>query len=132
MHISKSSKYRGLAYVRGSKLLRVAAACFLAAQLAFLPVGSTAGDKPASTAPPVSTNDPVLRAMQTELSRAVAELAKAEQPPYYLSYTVYDQDFVVLAGAYGSLLSDTTAQRRFADVTMRELEFWTWSTTVAK
>jgi len=57
--------------------------------------------------------------MQTELSRAVAELGKAEQPPYYLSYTVYDQDFVVLAGAYGSLLSDTTAQRRFADVTMR-------------
>ncbi|HEY6943859.1 MAG TPA: metallopeptidase TldD-related protein [Candidatus Acidoferrum sp.] len=57
--------------------------------------------------------------MQTELSRAVAELGKAEQPPYYLSYTVYDQDFVVLAGAYGSLLGDTAAKRRFADVTMR-------------
>src|SRR5437867_10671145 len=113
MHISESSKYRG------SKLLRVAAACFLAAQLAFLPLASTAGDKPASAPPAVSTNDPVLKAMQTELSRAVAELGKTEQPPYYLSYTVYDQDFVVLAGAYGSLLGNTTAQRRFADVTMR-------------
>jgi predicted Zn-dependent protease len=57
--------------------------------------------------------------MQNELSRATTELSKSDQPPYYLSYTVYDQDFVVLAGAYGSLLSDTAAERRFADVTMR-------------
>jgi predicted Zn-dependent protease len=57
--------------------------------------------------------------MQNELSRATKELSKSDQPPYYVSYTVYDQDFVVLAGAYGSLLSDTTAERRFADVTMR-------------
>src|SRR5438046_4079988 len=119
MHISESSKYCGVAYARGSKVLRVAAACLLAAQLAFLPLACTAGDKPASAPPSVSTNDPVLKAMQTELTRAVAELGKAEQPPYYLSYTVYDQDFVVLAGAYGSLLGNTTAQRRFADVTMR-------------
>ncbi|HVH70137.1 MAG TPA: metallopeptidase TldD-related protein, partial [Candidatus Dormibacteraeota bacterium] len=67
----------------------------------------------------MSTNDPVLKAMQTELSRAVVELGKTEQPPYYLSYTVYDQSFVALAGAYGSLLGDTSVQRRFADVTMR-------------
>src|SRR5437660_10970114 len=103
MHISESSKYRG------SKLLRVAAACFLAAQLAFPPLASTVGDKPASAPPSVSTNDPVLKAMQTELSRAVAQLGKAEQPPYYLSYTVYEQDFVVLACAYGTLLGSTMA-----------------------
>src|SRR5579864_6846835 len=119
MHISESSQDRGRIYFREFKLLRIAAACFLAVQLAFLPLGSAAGHKPASTSPPVSTNDAVLKAMQTELSRAVVELGKAEQPPYYLSYTVYDQDFVVLAGAYGSLLGDTTAKRRFADVTMR-------------
>src|SRR5258707_15095234 len=57
--------------------------------------------------------------MQNEIARATAELGKSEQPPYYLSYTVYDQDFVVLAGAYGSLLTNSAAQRRFADVTMR-------------
>jgi predicted Zn-dependent protease len=57
--------------------------------------------------------------MQAELSRATSELGKQEQPPYYLSYTVYDQNYIVIAGAYGSLLSDTAAQRRFADVTMR-------------
>ncbi|HET7150582.1 MAG TPA: hypothetical protein VFI60_04165, partial [Candidatus Acidoferrum sp.] len=119
MQISESSQYRGSASIRGAKLLRLAAACFLAVQLAFLPLPSAAGDKPASAPLPVSQNDPVLKAMQTELSRAATELGKAEQPPYYLSYTVYDQDFVVIAGAYGSLLSSTTARRRYADVTMR-------------
>ena len=119
MQIAKSPKYRGRAQARGSKLLRVAAACLLAAQPAFLPLVSAADDKPSRTpsyaATPVSTNDPVLKAMQTELSRAVTELGRAEQPPYYLSYTVYDQDFIALAGAYGSLLGDSTAKRRFAD-----------------
>ncbi len=126
MHISESSQNRGRIYTRGCKLLRLTAACFLATQLAFLPLASAADDKPASAPAsiskvptPVPTNDAVLKAMQTELARAITELGKAEQPPYYLSYTVYDQDFVVLAGAYGSLLSDTAAQRRFADVTMR-------------
>ena len=126
MPISESSQNRGQLRSRPSKPLRLAAACFLAAQLVSLPVPSAAGDKPApapgtkSKAPtPVSTSDPVLKAMQNELSRATTELNKSDQPPYYLSYTVYDQDFVVLAGAYGSLLSDTAAERRFADVTMR-------------
>jgi predicted Zn-dependent protease len=64
-------------------------------------------------------NDPVLKVMQTELSRANKELGKTEQAPYYLSYTIYDQDFVVLVGAYGSLLTDAAARRRQADVTMR-------------
>src|SRR4029077_16537503 len=70
---------------------------------------------PAATA----ASDPVLKAMQTELARATAELGKTEQAPYFLSYTVYDQDFVVLVGAYGSLLNNVSAQRRQADVTMR-------------
>jgi len=119
MHISKASKHRGLAFTRGPELLRVAAACFLATQLALLPFAAAAGDKPAIAPTPVSTNDLVLRAMQMELARASSELGKTEQPPYYLSYTVYDQDFVVLAGAYGSLLGSNNVHRRFADVTMR-------------
>src|SRR2546429_8670174 len=92
----------------------------LAAQLAGLPIASAGGDK--TTAKPAAASaasDPVLKAMQNEMARATAELGKAEQPPYYLSYTVYDQDYVVLVGAYGSLLTNSAAQRRFADVTMR-------------
>jgi predicted Zn-dependent protease len=92
----------------------------LVLRLAGSPFAMAAGNKPwPSPAPASAASDPVLKAMQTEMARATAELGKAEQPPYYLSYTVYDQDFVVLVGAYGSLLTDAVAQRRFADVNMR-------------
>lgn len=99
--------------------LRSAIVLFLAAQLSVAPFAFATDDRPASPVTPVSANDPVLKAMQGELTRAIADLSKEEQHPYYLSYTVYDQDFVFLVGAYGSLLNNTSAQRRFADVTMR-------------
>jgi TldD protein len=101
---------------RGMHLLRVTACWALMAQLIGLPLGSAAGDKPAAAG---MASDPVLKAMQTEIARATTELGKTEQPPYYLSYTVYDQDYVVLVGAYGSLLTNAAGQRRYADVNMR-------------
>src|SRR3989441_9286044 len=120
MKISEFSAKRGNVRFRGKELLRAAACWMLIAQLAGVPYAQAAGDKSAPGPAPVSTaSDPVLKAMQNEITRATTELGKAEQPPYYLSYTVYDQDFVVLVGAYGSLLTDTVAQRRFADVNMR-------------
>jgi len=57
--------------------------------------------------------------MQAELTRATAGLAKSDPTPYFLSYTAYDQNLVILVGAYGSLLTDTAVLRRQADVTMR-------------
>jgi predicted Zn-dependent protease len=126
MPISEPSPNRGQVRIRAAELLRLAAACLLATRLVFLPVPSEATDKSGSsptttsTVPaPLSTNDPVLKAMQTELSRAITELGTSDQPPYYLSYTVYDQDFIVLTGSYGSLLDDRAITRRLADVTMR-------------
>src|SRR5260370_1683863 len=92
----------------------------LVAQLAGVPYAQADGDKSApKSSPAIAVSDPVLKAMQDEIKRASAELGKMEQPPYYLSYTVYDQDFVVLVGAYGSLLTNAGVQRRFADVNMR-------------
>ena len=120
MKTSVSATKRGSVRLRGTQLARAAACWMLASQLAGLPFALAANDKPGSTpAPANAASDPVLKSMQTEMARATAELGKAEQPPYYLSYTVYDQDFVVLVGAYGSLLTDAVAQRRFADVNMR-------------
>jgi TldD protein len=101
---------------RGMNLLRVMASWMLVAQLTGLPLRSAAGDKPVA---PSAASDPVLKAMQTEIARATTELGKAEQPPYYLGYTVYDQEYVVLVGAYGSLLTNAAGQRRYADVNMR-------------
>ncbi len=120
MKNSESSAKRGTVRFRATEVLRTAACWMVAAQLVGVPVTLGADDKrtPASAAASAAS-DPVLKAMQNEIARATAELGKTEQPPYYLSYTVYDMDFVVLVGAYGSLLTDSAAQRRFADVTMR-------------
>jgi TldD protein len=120
MTIFEFSQTRGNVHSRGMPFLRFAACWALAAQLVVLPASAAAADNPATSgAATTIASDPVLKAMQTELSRATMELGKTEQPPYYLSYTVYDQDFVVLVGAYGSLLTNTAARRRQADVTMR-------------
>ena len=97
--------------------MRLAVCWLLAAQLASLPLVSA--EENSSVDPKKSSNDLVLRAMQGELSRAAAALAKTEPAPYFLSYTVYDQNVVVLVGAYGSLLTNAALQRRQADVTMR-------------
>jgi predicted Zn-dependent protease len=63
--------------------------------------------------------DPVMKTMQGELQRATTDLAKTDPAPYYISYTLYDQSQIVLAGAYGSLLTNSGNHRRQADVTMR-------------
>ncbi|HEY2445587.1 MAG TPA: metallopeptidase TldD-related protein, partial [Rhizomicrobium sp.] len=68
---------------------------------------------------PAKAPDSVLKVMQGELSRATASLAKADPSPYFLSYTVNDQDIVFIVGSYGSLLTDAALQRRQADVVMR-------------
>ena len=96
--------------------MRRLASLALAAQLVGLP-GLAAGerDKPAAKGSP----DAMLQTMQAELNRAKTDLAKSDPAPYFLSYTVYDQDQIFIAGAYGALLSDTAVQRRNTDVTMR-------------
>jgi TldD protein len=103
--------------ISGEKLKR-AASCLLAIQLAWLaPMAKVAAnDKPEAKA---STNDPLLQSMQAELARAKESLSKSDPAPYYMSYTVYDQDLTVIAGAYGGLLADSTSRWRSADVTMR-------------
>jgi TldD protein len=120
MTISEAVRTRVPTPSRAAKLLRLAASWTLAAQLTGAPAVFAESDKPAPKTPAESpSTDPVLKAMQGELSRATTDLGKSEQPPYFLSYTVYDQDFVVLVSAFGSLLNSVSAQRRTADVTMR-------------
>ena len=103
--------------------LRVAACWALAALLAGVPFSTAAHDtsSPAKVdkLTPNAVSDPVLKTMQSELARAKTELAKSDSAPYFLSYTVYDQNLLVLVGAYGSLLTDAVLQRRQADITMR-------------
>jgi TldD protein len=114
--------HRGENHGRGMKFLRGVTCITLAAQLMVSPFAfaSDAETKAKPEAvPAVAAQDVVLKTMQTELARATTGLAKSDPAPYFLSYTVYDQNVVILVGAYGSLLTDTAVHRRQADVTMR-------------
>ena len=123
MKSSESSRARGSLHVRASQFIRVAACWALAAQLAGLPLVTAGGDtsaaSPADSPASKSISDPVMKVMQAELTRASSDLGKTDSPPYFMSYTVYDQNLVVLVGAYGSLLTNASLERRQADVTMR-------------
>jgi TldD protein len=120
MDIIGSSRVGGKRPSRIRDFARVALCLAMAGQLALLPLNSAGTDtsnRAPSAAKPVA--DPILRAMQTELARATDGLAKSEPAPYFLSYTVNDQDLVVLIGSYGSLLTNAGLRRRQADVIMR-------------
>jgi TldD protein len=107
--------------MRAKQFLRFAGCWALAAQLATLPLASAANESAAGVDKPAAktVTDPVMKVMQTELARASTELGKTDSGPYFMSYTVYDQNLVVLVGAYGSLLTNASLQRRQADVVMR-------------
>ena len=64
-------------------------------------------------------NDTLFRSMQQELARAQKELGKLDPAPYYISYSVRDEDSEVAAGTLGSLVNSTHYRRRAVDVVMR-------------
>ena len=57
--------------------------------------------------------------MQSELERAKTSLAQSDPAPYFISYEVYDQRSLTVAGAYGTILTSAAGNHRWADVTMR-------------
>jgi predicted Zn-dependent protease len=61
----------------------------------------------------------LLSTMQAELDRARTSLEKSDPAPYFISYEVYDQHTMVVAGTYGTIVTSNMANRRWADVTMR-------------
>ncbi len=72
-----------------------------------------------SAASPPQNGDVLLSAMQQELQRAHDNLGKLDPAPYFLSYSVYDQNEVFAVGSQGSLLTSARARRRSADVIVR-------------
>jgi TldD protein len=101
--------------------VRLTACCLMALQLSFAPFLCAAPAENSASTKTKSANaaDPILKVMQGELSRATTSLAKTDPSPYFLSYTVNDQDIIFIVGSYGSLLTDAALQRRQADVVMR-------------
>ena len=63
--------------------------------------------------------DIVLTSMAKELQRAKVELGKLTPAPYFISYTVYDEQVSFVLGMNGSLVTSTTGRKRMGDVIMR-------------
>src|SRR5512135_2142693 len=85
----------------------------------FLAIFATSGIL-AWSAPPRDKGESVLLlTMQTELERAKTSLAKSDPAPYFISYEVYDQRTMMIAGTYGTIVTSNLRNRRWADVTMR-------------
>src|SRR6266403_1732739 len=121
LSFNAKSSFQNQSPFRARDFFRLAASCLLTLHLAFAPILSARlGENPSATkTAPAKTGDPILKVMQAELSRATTSLSKSDPAPYFVSYTVNDQDIVVLVGSYGSLLTDAAIQRRQADVVMR-------------
>lgn len=61
----------------------------------------------------------VLDVMTAELQRNFNALKKADPPPYFLAYSVTEQESHAIAAAYGALTANQPSHRRFFDVTVR-------------
>jgi TldD protein len=92
----------------------VLALCLLTGGAPFLIAAPAEKGAPAGKGP-----DALHSAMQQEIQRATAQLAKSDPPPYFLSYSVYDQEAAIFVAAYGGLLQSFGGHRRTADVIMR-------------
>lgn len=68
---------------------------------------------------PTEKTDVLLSTMQQEMQRAQTSLGKLDPAPYFLSYSVYDQNISFAVGSQGSLVSSTRVRRRAVDVSMR-------------
>jgi predicted Zn-dependent protease len=103
-----------------NKLLTLLPRAILTITLTLSLTASAAAPNPATNANvPKTSADPLLSAMQKELTRAKSDLAKSDPGPYYLSYAAYDSNEIQIVGSYGALLVSGGGHRRSADVVMR-------------
>jgi TldD protein len=92
----------------------------LSLSLLILTVFAASGILAWSAPPAVDKGEGVLlSAMQSELQRAKTSLSKSDPAPYFISYEVYDQRNLMIAGAYGTIVTSELGNHRWADVTMR-------------
>ncbi len=98
------------------KITRLGATIAVALCLPPTPV-VRAGSRPA--AEESARSDLLQTTMQQELQRAQAQLGKLDPAPYFLSYSVHDQDVAAVLATEGAILTSTHARRRSADVSMR-------------
>ena len=76
-----------------------------------------------SSAHPNSSESPkedlLLKTMEQELTRAQKELGKLDPAPYYISYSVHDENAETVVASLGSVITSGRFRRRAVDVIMR-------------
>ena len=64
-------------------------------------------------------SDPVLTAMQQELTRSLQNLKKAPVPPYFLSYQLTDNRSTSVSASFGALTASSDRTSRLLDLDLR-------------
>ncbi len=62
---------------------------------------------------------PLIEAMETELQRSMEVLKKADPPPYFIAYSVVDQQNVQVQGSNGALLESQEVRTRWLEAQVR-------------
>jgi predicted Zn-dependent protease len=127
---SKRLVFRSQISFRASTILLVLSLAANAAMAAsprrsMLPVKATLPVKDPAAGPPADTT--LLDAMQSELHRAMTSLgagpvANASAPavkPYFLSYSVNDNESTAITAEFGAITNSTSSHNRIADVQIR-------------
>ena len=91
-------------------LLFVAGSC-----LAGTPADALPAEKPAKDGP----KSIVIQAMEEELERSMTGLAKADPPPYFISYRIIEQQRAEVQGSNGALLSSDETHTRWLQTSVR-------------
>ena len=66
-----------------------------------------------------SSADPVLTAMQQELTRSLQNFKKTPTPPYFLSYQLTDNHAIEISASYGALTGSSDSTTRLLDTDLR-------------
>ncbi len=86
--------------------------------IAFFSLSPAFAQSPPPPAPP--TEDVIIRAMRDELERSRSlRIHGAEDPPYYIEYTLEDIDSFTVSASLGGLLGISSARSRVPDVQVR-------------
>src|SRR6202045_2667771 len=87
------------------------------AVLAALPLGVSAQQKPL---PPEAISDPILRALQAELTRSKSQLKMDNVgSPFYIEYRVFDVEQFDASAAFGSLREQNRTRLRLIRALVR-------------
>jgi len=93
------------------------AACIVLAFLAALPLGVAAQQKPL---PAEAASDPILRALQVELTRSKSQLKMDNvESPFYIEYRVFDVEQFDASAAFGALRDQNHTRLRVLRAVVR-------------